>query len=333
MDKNEWRLDPLTREWTIFNENRALPPAVGDAAEPLASSPFRAGLERYAPHALHHEAGSHGWQVRVIPNRIPILRVEGDHTASSDGPYDRLDGVGAHEIIIEDPGDRRFEDLPTGDIAKVLSAWRARIEDLMRDVRLRSFAVVKDVGRAAGQSVGHSLSQLFALAVIPAALRRKLEAARDYFANRKRSLFADVLAEEKRFASRVVYENAGCVVFCPYASRSPFEMAVWPKRQSPDFHHANHEELAHFAEALRVAAGRMNRALGNPAWHFVLTTAPSRAGGHTGDWQTLEDDFRWHASILPRLHPASGFEIATGSHVNGVWPEVAADFLRQQPAP
>jgi UDPglucose--hexose-1-phosphate uridylyltransferase len=330
MDKTEWRMDPLSREWTIFNESRALPPTFGPAAgEPLASSPFRAGLERYAPHALHHEVGAHGWQVRVVPNRAPILRVEGDHSLASDGPYERLDGIGAHEIVIEDPADRRFEDLSNADMAKVLSAWRVRIEDLMRDIRLCSFTVVKDTGRAAGQTIGHSISQLFAMAVIPAALRRKLEAARDYYAAKRRSLFADVLAEEKRRAARIVYENPGCVVFCPYAARSPFEMAVWPKRQSPDFHHTNWDELLHFADALRIALGRMNRALGNPAWHFALTTAPSRAL-HAGEWQTVEEDFRWHASIVPRLHPATGFEMATGCHVNGVWPEVAADFLRQQ---
>lgn len=330
MDKTEWRMDPLTREWTIFNEGRALPPTCGGADEGfLADSPFRAGLEHYAPHSVHHEGGAHGWQVRVVPNRAPILRVEGDHAHTSDGLYERLDGVGAHEIVIEDPGPRRFEDLPPAELAKVLSAWRARIEDLMRDMRLRSFTVVKDVGRAAGQSIAHSLSQVFAMAVIPSALRRKLESARDYYAAKARSLFADILAEEKRKGARVVYENAGCVVFCPYAARGPFEVAIWPKRQSPDFHHSNHEELGHFADALHQALARLNRALGRPAWHFLLTTAPSRVL-YAGDWPTIEEDFRWHASILPRLNPTSGFEISTGSHVNGVWPEVAADHLRAQ---
>lgn len=332
MDKTEWRMDPLTREWTIFNESRALPPAFAPVgADSLAASPFVAGLERYAPHALHHEGGTHSWQVRVIPNRAPVLRVEGSHEHEKQGVYERLDGVGAHEIIIEDPGDRRFEDLSVADMAKVFAAWRVRIEDLMRDFRLRSFTVVKDTGRAAGQTIAHSTSQLFAMAVVPAALRRKLESAREYFAAKERSLFTDILSTEKRTASRVVHENAGFVLFCPYAARTPFEMAIWPKRQSPDFHHSNHEELTQFAEILRAALTRMNRALEQPAWHFSLTTAPSRPS-HGGEWPSIEEDFRWHATLTPRLHPVSGFEVATGNHVNGVWPEVAADFLRQQEA-
>src|SRR5262249_3119063 len=146
---------------------------------------------------------------------------------------------------------------------------------------------------------------------------------------KEQSLFADILAEEKRRAARVVYENAGYVVFCPYASRAPFELAIWPKRQSPDFHRINHDELVLLAEALRHSLARLNRALGNPAWHCMLTTAPSRVTP-LHEWPMVEEDFRWHASILPRLHPTSGFEISTGCHVNGVWPEVAADFLRSQ---
>ena len=330
MDKTEFRLDPLTQEWTIFSESRALPPTTGAVTgEQFDASPFRAGLERFASHSLHQDGGSFGWQVRVVPNRAPTLRVEGDHTQNGDGFYERLDGVGAHEIVIEDPGERRFEELPMDEIAKVVGAWRARIEDLMRDGRLRAFTVVKNTGRAAGQTLAHSVSQVLALAIIPPALRRKLDSARAYFAAKKRSLFADLLEEEQRRASRIVYENAGFVVFCPYAASAPFELAVWPKRQSPDFHLVNGDEIAQLADALRIVLAKLNRALDHPAWNLTLTTAPSRTP-LASKWATLDEDFRWHISIVPRLHPVGGFEMATGCHVNGVWPEVAAEFLRAQ---
>jgi len=45
-------------------------------------------------------------------------------------------------------------------------------------------------------------------------------------------------------------------------------------------------------------------------------------------WDTLDEDFRWHIAIVPRLHPVETIEVATGCHVNGVWPETAADYLR-----
>jgi len=100
MDKTELRLDPLTRDWTIFNESRALPPSTGTVREDaLAESPFRAGLERFAANTLHHSAGEFGWQVRVVPNRLPVLRVEGDSTLQQDGVYEHLDAVGLQRTV------------------------------------------------------------------------------------------------------------------------------------------------------------------------------------------------------------------------------------------
>ncbi len=328
MDKTELRLDPLTRDWTVFNENRAFPPVVGSiVGEALAPSPFRAGLEVFASQTLHHAAGDFGWQVRVVPNRMPILGVEGDCTPQRDGIYEHLEGVGAHEIVIEDPGERRFEELPVSDIARVVRAWAARIGDLMRDPRLRSFTVMKSVGRAAGQMVAHSLSQIVAIAVVPPILRRKLRHAREHFSVNQRNLFSEIIEEERRNGRRVVHENAEFLVFCPYASQAPFELAVWPKRQRPDFHFITESETAHLAEALRLALRKLGRALDHPSYHLSLTTAPSCAAMH-GPRDTLDEDFRWHISIIPRLRPVETLELATGCHVNGVWPETAADYLR-----
>jgi UDPglucose--hexose-1-phosphate uridylyltransferase len=332
MDKTEFRCDPLTQEWTIFNESRAVPPDVGSAREEtFAPSPFRAGLERYAPHTLHHENGPYGWQVRVVPNRVPILRVEGDHQPNGDSFYRHLDGIGAHEIVIEDPGDRHFEDFSSAEMVKVLHAWRARIEDLMRDGRMRAFTVVKvkEVGRMAGQTVSHSLSQVFALAIVPPVLRQKLERAQTYLDVRGASIFADLIIEEQRRAIRVVSENASFLAFCPYASRAPFEVAVWPKRQCADFHRASNDELLQLAMVLREVLPRLNRALNYPPYQLTLTTAPSRHHS-SHEWSSIEDAFRWHIAITPRLRPLSGFESVTGCHVNAVFPEVAADFLRRQ---
>jgi len=331
MDKTELRLDPLTRDWTIFNESRALPPSTGTVREDaLAESPFRAGLERFAANSLHHSAGEFGWQVRVVPNRLPVLRVEGDHTLQADGIYEHLDAVGAHEIVIEDPGDRRFEEMPHEDIAQVIRAWAVRIEDLMRDLRMRSFTVVKSAGTAAGQTIGHSRSEVIAMAVVPPALRRQLRHAREHFSVKKRSLFADIIEQERRTAARVVHENADFVVFCPYAARVPFELAVWPKRQNPDFHRITPDEAASLGRALRLALRKLNRAIDHPAYHFMLTTAPSRSA-NPEDWTTIEQDFRWQISVMPVLRPVDAFQFASGCHVNGIWPEASADCLRSIP--
>jgi len=328
MDKTELRRDPLTDSWTIFSEARAASPAFASARRENGNAdPFLAGREKFSPHTLHEVKANSSWQVRVVPNRAPILGVEGDVTPRADGFYDRMDGFGAHEVVVEDPGERAFDELPLADAEKVIDAWKCRMLDLLHDPRMRSFFVVKNVGRAAGALVPHSVSQLIAMAVIPPALQRKLDLAHAFFAAKKRSIFEDILADEVRTGTRLAYENNGFTVFCPYASRVPFELAVFPKRQCPDFHGITDQERAQLADVLRAALRKLNRALNYPAFNLILHTAPARTAGHE-QWKTLDLDFRWHVEILPRLHYVGGIELATGCSVNSVWPEVAADELR-----
>lgn len=334
MHKNELRLDPLTDEWTLFSEARShqptAAPVLEEHAAQTASNPFLAGLEHYAPHSLYQARGPEGsgeWTVRVVPNRAPVLSVEGDPTRHGEGFYDHMDGVGAHEVIIETNDSRSLEQLELWRVEQVVTAWKTRIQDLMRDSRLRSFSVVKAVGRQAGALVPHSVSQLVAMAVIPARLKRKLTVARAFYDQKKRSIFEDILGEELRSGTRMVYENHGFCVFCPYASRTPFELALYPKRQSPDFHALTEEEVSQLADALRVSIRKLNGALDHPPYQLAVVTAPTRTQ-RLDHWGSIDRDFRWHLELIPRLYPVGPVEIATASWVNGVWPEVAADYLR-----
>ena len=328
MEKTELRLDPLTKAWTMFSAARAIRPEFRAVRhDPGGPDAFSSGHEQFTPKALHQSGANGGWQVRVVPNRTPVLRVEGDATPRSDGFYDHMDGVGAHELIIEDPGPRALHELSLADIERVIDAWKWRMLDLMRDPRMRTLLIVRNVGRAAGATVTHSISQLVAMAIIPPILRRKLDTARAFFAAKKRSIFEDILADEVRVSSRVVYENNGFTVFCPYASRTPFELAVYPKRQCPDFHGLSDQERAQLADVLKTALSKLYVALDNPAFNLMLTTAPTRTPRHD-EWNTIEQDFRWHIEIVPRLQHLGGIELATGCWINSVWPEVAAGFLR-----
>jgi UDPglucose--hexose-1-phosphate uridylyltransferase len=334
MDKTEMRLDPLTDAWTIFSEARTIPPSFGSVIrESETASPFLAGNERFASPALHTApAAREGWQVRVVPNRAPVVRVEGETGRHADGFYDRMDGVGAHEIVIEDPGHAALEELPLSDVEKVITAWKVRMLDLMKDPRMRSFSVVKNVGQPAGARVSHSISQLVAMAIVPPLLLRKLRIAREFYERKKRAIFEDILAEEVRTGSRLVYENNGFAAFCPYASRAPFEMAVYPKRQCADFHGITDQETAQLADVIKTVLRKLNRALAHPPYNLMLFTAPARTP-RTDHWTTIERDFRWHIEILPRLYFRGGVELATGCWLNSVWPETAAHHLRSTELP
>jgi UDPglucose--hexose-1-phosphate uridylyltransferase len=169
---------------------------------------------------------------------------------------------------------------------------------------------------------------LIALSVLPPTLVRKLEVARDFYQRKKRSIFEDIWREEVRTATRLVYENNGFAVFCPYASRTPFEMAVYPKRKCADFHGISDQEIQQLADALKTLLKKLAGALNRPPYHMMLYTAPTLTG-RRDHWNTLQADFRWHIEVLPALYYTSGFEMATGCHTNPVLPETAAAFLRK----
>jgi UDPglucose--hexose-1-phosphate uridylyltransferase len=198
----------------------------------------------------------------------------------------------------------------------------------MRDSRMRAFFIVKDVGEPAGAHVPHAVSQLIALAILPPTLVRKLEVSRDFYERKKRSIFEDIWREEVRTGTRLVYENNGFAVFCPYASRTPFEMAVYPKRQCADFHGITDQEIAQLADALKTLLRKLAGALNRPPYHLMLYTAPTRTA-RRDHWNTLQTDFRWHIEIVPALYYMSGFETATGCYTNPVFPETAAGYLRK----
>ena len=326
------RLDPLRETWTIFSGSRLhAPPFLArrrGGPAPAKFSPFSAGREEMAPHTLYAKPATGQWQVRVVPNRAPALRVEGDPLRHPDGFYDCAEGVGAHEVIIETPGSEALEALSLSAIGDVITAWKVRMLDLMRDGRMRAFFIVKDVGEQAGSHVPHAVSQLIALAILPPTLVKKLEVSRDFYDRKKRSIFEDIWREEVRTATRLVYENNGFAVFCPYASRTPFEMAVYPKRQCADFHGISDQEVQQLADALKNSLGKLSGALNRPPYHLMLHTAPTRTT-RRDHWNTLQADFRWHIEIVPALYYGTGFEAATGCFTNPVFPETAAAYLRK----
>ena len=332
----ELRRDPLVGRWVVFSPERKQRPQdfhLQNGASLQEPGAFTWGNEHLTPPEVFSirdegtSANGPGWQVRVVPNRFPALRIEGDLMPEGDGLYDRMNGIGAHEVIIETPESSiALEDQPVEAILGVLKAYRSRIVDLSRDSRFRSILVFKNVGPMAGASLQHAHSQLIALPAIPRMLQDRVTAAHTHYATKERNLFEDLLRAERKEGKRLVHENNGFVAFCPYASRFPFELCVIPKRQNPHFHNASDTELELAAEALKQILQRLSKGLGKPDFNLILHTAPLQRSAV--EEAQLEADFRWHIEILPRLSGIAGFEFGTGFFINSTLPEEAAQFLR-----
>jgi len=336
----ELRKDPVVGRWVVFSPERQIRPEryVCEELPPTRpeDNPFLEGHEAYTPPEIYairpngSAPNGPGWQLRVIPNRYPALRVEGNLDKEAVGFYDRMNGVGAHEVIVETPHPQlALEQQPLPGVVRVLQAWRARMIDLSRDIRLHYALVFKNHGARAGATMPHPHSQLIAMPVTPIVVKEKLAAARAYFIEKDRNLFEDILKSERTSGERVVFENDGFTAFCPFASRFPFETCLMPRRQSPDFQTASDGELLLLAEGIQRVLSTYASVLDQPSYNLILQTAPFRRSRHPDAWSTIDSDYRWHIEILPRLTGVAGFEFGTGVYINPTLPEDAANVLRE----
>lgn len=337
----ELRKDPLTHRWVIVSTERTKSPtefiSSTTVSEPETgkTDPLAEGNEKMTPPEIYAfrpkpgPANSGGWKVRVIPNTYPVLRIEGQNRAEGVGIYDMMDGVGAHEIIVETPkSDQPLETLSLEEIADVFKTFKLRMIDLEHDMRFRYLLVFKNVGKVAGASLSHAHSQLIATPVVPKIVQDKLDKSQAYYHDKERSIFEDILQQELRDNHRIVYQNAGFVAFCPYASRFPFEISIYPRRQMCDFYAAEKNDFLQIADCYKVVIQKLNKALNHPHYNCLLYTAPTRSSTAAARMDGLEKYFRWHLEIFPRVTMITGFEVGSGFYINPVPPEAAAQFMQ-----
>jgi UDPglucose--hexose-1-phosphate uridylyltransferase len=289
--------------------------------------PFCPGHEAMTPGEVlaYRQDGSApnapGWQLRVVPNKFPALQVEGTLDREGEGMFDRMNGIGAHEVIIETPHhDRSLAAMSEPEIEHVLWAYRERILDLKQDGRLRYILVFKNHGAAAGATLEHTHSQLIALPIVPDLVREEMDGARRHFEVKERCVFCDIVHEDLRDGRRLIQENADIVALAPYAPRFAFETWLLPRRHGARFEEAPRHEYESLARLLKSVLLRMDRALEAPPYNLVVHTSPF--SHETGDI------YHWHIEIMPKLTRVAGFEWGTGFYLNPTSPEEAAQALR-----
>lgn len=327
----ELRKDPVLGRWIIISKERKKRPT--DFPVEVNSSiggfcPLCPGHESFTPAEVlaFSEAGRQpngsGWQLRVVPNKYPALIIEGELGKEGLGLYDRMNGIGAHEVIIETPRhEHNFADFTIEEMARVFTAYKERIIDLEKDQRFRYVMVFKNHGRAAGASLEHSHSQLIALPILPRMIVSELDGALSHFKYKERCIFCDIIRQEMQIKERVVCENDGFICIMPFAPRTPFEMWILPKRHSSSFYCQNERDLHSLAAIFSDALQRLTRCIPDVPYNYVLHTDPLRSGG-------LEY-YHWHFEIVPKLTSIAGFEWGSGFYINPLPPEEAAHFLRQ----
>ena len=344
MSTPEIRIDQLTGNRCLVTPARAARPDQFEAGgwEPKGPEgcPFCEGHESETPPEVAAdrpnggEANGPGWVTRTVPNLYPALisdedadeagRDEPDSAfsspadpllASSRGTdpdmFVRRPAIGAHEVIINAPFHATaLTELDEAQLASAVAAWRDRLT-AHQDAPYSQLLV--NQGPDSGASLEHTHAQLGALPFVPATVARERERFNSY---RERtagaSLLGEILREEIRRRDRLIAIDDEVALICPWASRSPYEMRIIPRRPVARF-----EEDEGGASMLGRALAALEKLFGNTSISLWVTTAPRGV-----------EHFHWHLDLLPRLEPVAAFEMATGVSINVVPPEQAAAELR-----
>lgn len=323
---SELRKDPVTGRWVIIASERENRPnsALQNAHEMPEGDhcPFCEGNEAETPpevlafRSANSQRDGKGWWVRVVPNKYPAMMIEGQNRRIGEGMYDMMSGIGAHEVVIEDPRhDVSMTDMSSKQIEEIFWAFRERMLDLHRDLRFRYVMIFKNHGKRAGATLAHPHSQIIALPIIPKRVQEELDGALNYYEYKERCVFCDIIHQEERDDLRIVDSNDLFIAIHPYAGRFPYETWILPRQHESFFSDIQINEVADLAEIYKRCITRFRDELDNPAYNFVIHTAPF-----------TEDDsphYHWHIELIPRLTRIAGFEWGTGFYINPLAPEAA----------
>lgn len=297
----ELRKDPITRSWVITGDD------VPD--NPPRSEAFCQFCPE-SPEPLQLVANMSGvpgapWSARSVVHPTALYHIEGEASRRGDGIYDRMRPVGAHEVLVENSShDRHLWNASDGEIEQFLLLAAQRIQDLKRDGRFKYVSIYKDYGNSAGQEFDHPSSQLMATTFVPRRVLYELRAGREYFQQKERCVFCDIISQEMKQDLRLIELRGDFIAMCPYAPRVPYESWIMPRTHEAAFERFGLNRpgtMRDLGALLRRTLQRIRTI--TEEFHLVLHTSPNsqHRSGNLGYWKTIDEDYHWHIEIMPIL--------------------------------
>lgn len=323
---SELRFDMVSKDWVVIATGRAKKPEEFAKQERLKveveskDCPFCNLTTQGAP-LLEYKDEQGKAEVTVIPNKYPAFLSSDSLRERAEGPYSLMDGVGYHEVVVTRDHKKSLAELPLSQIRLVIDAYQERYLELANEKFVNYVSVFHNHGQEAGASIAHPHSQIIAIPVIDPDLQGSINGSRLFFENQGECVHCKMIEWDMEDKQRIIFANKEFVVLVPFASRTAFEVRIYPKEHHPYFERIKDAEKDQLAAALQVALSKIFKGLNDPAYNFFLHTAPTdgKDYGH----------YHWHFEILPKISVWAGFELGAGIEISTVEPEAAAEYLRE----
>ncbi|MGL1935498.1 MAG: galactose-1-phosphate uridylyltransferase [Fibrobacterales bacterium] len=332
---SEFRQNVTTGEWVIISKERAARPedfkcSLSTERDSLsgydADCPFCKGNEHKATEKTHQIGDDHNWTIRVFPNKFAALNTQADPKRVSNGMHLKAGGYGISEVIVESPLHNANPALMSAcHIKDILSAYKERYTTIASDSNISMVSIFRNHGPTAGASLNHPHSQIIGSMVSTTAINEQINYARRASNTWGTCVYCDLITFELEEKERIIAESDYFIAISPYASRSPFETRIYPKRHQSQYNEISSEEIVDLAAVLKSVLGKLYVCLDNPDYNYIIRSMTTKDGG--------VPYYHWYVVIIPKISTVAGFEIGSGIYINTAVPEMCAQALREANEP
>ncbi|MFN6964168.1 MAG: galactose-1-phosphate uridylyltransferase [Pyrinomonadaceae bacterium] len=323
---SELRWHPLLGEWVATATHRQdrtfLPPA--DFC-PLC--PTRPG-------GFPTEIAEPTYDIVVFENRFPSLSPAPPEPAvEATDLYPVRPSFGECEVVVYTPDhSSTLAREPVEQIYKLVQVWTDRYRELSAIDFVKYVFIFENKGEAIGVTLHHPHGQIYAYPFVPPRIAKEVEQSKAHFDGTGRCLMCDIVAEERRFAKRIVAENASFAAYIPFFARYPYELHIASLRHVQDITQFGRREQLDLAEILKQVLVAFDKLFDiSFPYMMVLHQAPSD-GGEYGC-------YHFHIEFYPPMRTATklkylaGSETGAGMFINDTLAEDKAVEMRSHIEP
>ena len=324
------RKDPITKHSVIISSERIARPSdyinITEKCLPNSelSCPFCSGHEMKTPDSLYtiYSKQDDIWQVRIVPNKYPIISdTRKDELPKESDFFYASSAKGFHDVVIEHPNHNfNFYNAEIDDFYYIFKAVIMRLKDLSKDMMYSLY--FKNFGIEAGASLWHSHSQIITTPFIPVQMLEEIQGSLEYYQEKNRCVYCDLIEEEKKLNERVIYENENFIALLPFASKFAYQIYILPKEHLNSIVYISDKHIECFSNILKNVYDRLYNILGEVSFNYVLhSISPMLKNKY-------EHSGHWFLDIMPKMSKLAGYELGSGVFINSVAPEYAAEQLK-----
>lgn len=343
---NEFRQDLVSGEWVLFATGRAKRPSHFAAKSQQPSRQKRASPEAGAKSISQTKEecpfdnlrgtgqdivwfypNEEKWEIAVIKNKYPAL-LPGICTPNrKNGPFEVCDAIGEHEVVVYRDHDTHFAELSVEQLTSVIQVYKRRYKEIVKDGGdcLQHIMIFHNFGSEVGGSIYHPHSQIISMPILPPDISRSLRGSEKFYKDNGKRIYDLIVGWEIEQGKRIVYENDLFVAFCPFVSKYPYEIRIFPRDSHAHFEQMPDTLDKYLADAVGTMFKKIKKALDNPNYNFFVHTASVKEDPES----KFHEFYTWHVEIIPKTSIIGGLELGSGVYINAVDPDEAAKLLRE----